>query len=52
MELTLKSFQKVLLGQFVLNILFSLGICVAVIATIFSGFEYIKGSIDLILESK
>ena len=39
-------------AQFVLNILFSVGICVAVIATIFSGWDYIKGSKDLILESK
>jgi len=38
--------------QFVLNILMSVGICVAIIATVFSGWDYIYKSKDLILESK
>ncbi len=38
--------------QFVLNILMSVAMCVSLIASIFSGWDYIKASKDEILESK
>ena len=38
--------------QFVLNILMSIAMCVALIASVFSGWDYIKASKDEILESK
>ncbi len=38
--------------QFILNILMSIAMCVALIASVFSGWDYIKASKDDILESK
>ena len=38
--------------QFVLNILMSVAMCVALIASVFSGWDYVKASKDEILESK
>ncbi len=38
--------------QYVLNILMSIAMCVSLIASIFSGWDYIKASKDDILESK
>jgi CDP-diacylglycerol--glycerol-3-phosphate 3-phosphatidyltransferase len=38
--------------QFVLNILMSIAMCVSLIASVFSGWDYIKASKDEILESK
>ncbi len=38
--------------KFVLNLLFSIGVCVAVFATLFSGFDYLKSSKEEILASK
>jgi len=38
--------------QFVLNILMSIAMCVSLIASVFSGWDYIKASKDDILESK
>ena len=37
--------------QFVLNVLMSIAMCVALVAAIFSGWDYIKASKDEILES-
>ncbi len=38
--------------QYVLNILMSLAMCISLIASVFSGWDYIKASKDEILESK
>ncbi len=39
-------------AQYVLNILMSIAMCISLIASVFSGWDYIKASKDEILESK